>query len=357
MLTSDGLPGATSVSNLFIDHYMKEANDAQIKVYLYLLRNACAGASFDIGDIAEEFNHTEKDVIRALKYWEKEGLLLLQYDLSGEICGIAFSHTDKASTVVKETPVREEVKNAPKLSIVPGEITKKTEPAKPDAPAKPSYGAEDLRAFKSEGRTEELIAVTESYIGRTISPSDLRSLLYIHKELSFDFEMIDLLLQYCVSKNKKSFNYIESIAVSWYEQGITTPKQAKSGISRFDKNILDVMAALGKNGNPTIKETEFINRWFGTYGFSKEMILAACERTVMKTDTDRFPYTEGIMSKWKQQGFTTLAEVNEAEENYRKSRKNPTPHLSSEKKENSGFHKFSKSGYDFDALRKFINEN
>ena len=357
MLTSDGLPGATSVSNLFIDHYMKEANDAQIKVYLYLLRNASVGATFDIGDIAEEFNHTEKDVIRALKYWEKEGLLLLQYDLSGEICGISFSASEKEDGKMRETSAREDAKVSPKLSIIPDEATRKVEPTKPGAPAKPSYGADDLRAFKEEGRTEELIAVTESYIGRTISPSDLRSLLYIHRELSFSFEMIDLLLQYCVSKNKKSFNYIESIAVSWYEQGITTPKQAKNGISRFDKNILDVMAALGKNGNPTIKETEFINRWFGTYGFSKEMILAACERTVMKTDTDRFPYAEGILSKWKQQGFTTIEQVTKAEEAFRSARKNPTPRLSSEKKAAGGFHKFGKSGYDFAALQKFINEN
>lgn len=29
---------STVVSNLFIDEYMKDANDAQLKVYLYLLR-------------------------------------------------------------------------------------------------------------------------------------------------------------------------------------------------------------------------------------------------------------------------------------------------------------------------------
>ena len=29
--------GSTLISNLFIDKYMKDANDAQLKVYLYLL--------------------------------------------------------------------------------------------------------------------------------------------------------------------------------------------------------------------------------------------------------------------------------------------------------------------------------
>lgn len=51
---------------------MKDANDAQIKVYLYLLRMMTAGLTTSVSDIADKFNHTEKDVLRALKYWEKQ---------------------------------------------------------------------------------------------------------------------------------------------------------------------------------------------------------------------------------------------------------------------------------------------
>lgn len=349
MLTGDGNLGSTAVSNVFIDHYMKEANDAQIKVYLYLLRNSGADSSFEIGDIAETFNHTEKDVVRSLKYWEKEGLLRLRYDLTGEICGITLlgirKDEEPAQVKADETPA------APVLSIVPAPEEKKA-PARASVPAKPTYSADDLRAFKTEAGTEELIAVTESYLTKTISPSDLRSLLYIHKELSFDFEMVDLLLQNCVSKNKRSFNYIEAVAVSWFEQGIKTPAQAKDGIAKYERTTFDIMAALGKTGTPTIKETEFISRWLGTYGFDKEVILAACERTVIKTDTDRFPYTEGILAKWNEQGLHTLAEIENAEENYRKAKANtavrrPNPHANS----------YQKTTYDFAALQKYINEN
>ena len=70
----------TVVSNIFIDEYMKEANDAQLKVYLYLLRTMSAHLPTSVSDIADQFNHTEKDVIRALKYWEKNHLLALEYD-------------------------------------------------------------------------------------------------------------------------------------------------------------------------------------------------------------------------------------------------------------------------------------
>ncbi len=355
-LTGDDRPGATSVSNVFIDYYMKEANDAQIKVYLYLLRNMAAHRSFEIGDIADEFNHTEKDVIRALKYWEKEGLLALHYDETGEINAInLITATKKTELNSREAAVSVA---APVLSIVPAVekkpvLEKKPEPAKPSAPEKPSYGADDLRAFKAEARTEELIAVTESYLGKTISPSDLRSLLYIHKELGFDFEMMDLLLQYCVSKNKKSFHYIESIAVSWFEQGIKTPAQAKDGISKYDHSIKDIMAALGKNAAPTMKESEFINRWLGTYAFPKEVILAACERTVLKTDTDRFPYAEGILSKWNEQNLKSLAAVEASEEEYRRNKKNVPIRPVNDSK----YNQYTRTKYDFAALEQYIKEN
>ncbi len=348
MLTGDGNLGSTAVSNVFIDHYMKEANDAQIKVYLYLLRNSGSDSSFEIGDIADTFNHTEKDVIRSLKYWEKEGLLRLRYDLTGEICGITLLGIRKED-IGEEKAVAAPA--APVLSIVPS-IEEKKAPAHPPVPEKPSYSADDLRAFKAETRTEELIAVTESYLAKTISPSDLRSLLYIHKELSFDFEMLDLLLQYCVSKNKRSFNYIEAVAVSWFQQGIKTPAQAKDGIARYERTTFDIMAALGKSGTPTIKETEFISRWLGTYGFDREVVLAACERTVMKTESDRFPYAEGILSKWHEQGLRTLAEIETAEENYRKAKQANTA-----RKTNSYPASYQKTTYDFAALQKFINEN
>ena len=79
---SDSRSDSTVVSNLFIDEYMKSANDAQIKVYLYLLRMTGAHRTTSISDMADLFNHTEKDVVRSLRYWEQRGLLDLTF--SGE---------------------------------------------------------------------------------------------------------------------------------------------------------------------------------------------------------------------------------------------------------------------------------
>ena len=84
----DDYADSTAVSNRFIDEYMKDANDAQLKVYLYLVRMLNANLATSVSDIADKFNHTEKDVIRALKYWEKQKLLDLDYDEDKNLTGI-----------------------------------------------------------------------------------------------------------------------------------------------------------------------------------------------------------------------------------------------------------------------------
>ena len=72
--------GVTLVENVFIDQYMPGANGEYVKLYLYLLRCAGTGRELSISSIADFFDHTEKDVRRALTYWEKLSLLKLRYD-------------------------------------------------------------------------------------------------------------------------------------------------------------------------------------------------------------------------------------------------------------------------------------
>ncbi len=81
LLRRDSKLAATYIPNTFIDEYMTHADGEFVKIYLYLLR--CMnnpGCTFSISDIADKFDHTEKDVIRALRYWEKMHLLCLEFD-------------------------------------------------------------------------------------------------------------------------------------------------------------------------------------------------------------------------------------------------------------------------------------
>lgn len=338
-LYKDNLTESTIVSNQFIDEYMKDANDAQIKVYLYLLRMMNSNLPTSISDIVDKFNHTEKDVIRALTYWEKRNLLRLDYDDKGEICGL---HMNSVSASSKEAQI------VPMPKIVPA-----------PAPSfeKPSYSLDDIAAFKKDEAASQILFVAESYLGRTLSAVDIKTLLFIYKELNFSVELMDYLIEYCVGKGKREMRYIEKVAVNWATEGVTTVRQAKNRSTRYEKLVYTVMKALGRQSDPTSQEADFIQRWNKQYGFSQEVILAACEKTVLAVSSHRFEYAEGILSKWHQSGIRTIGDVRKAEEEFRKN-KELRPATKQASKPVNSFNSFSQQrDYDFEQLEKELFSN
>ena len=67
--------GVTLTEKTFIDRYMPAANGEFVKIYLYLLRMMSANLPTSVPALADKFNHTESDVLRSLKYWEKKAIL------------------------------------------------------------------------------------------------------------------------------------------------------------------------------------------------------------------------------------------------------------------------------------------
>lgn len=362
----DEAADSTAVSNLFIDEYMKEANDAQLKVYLYLLRMMGAKQATSVADIADKFNHTEKDVIRALQYWEKQRLLDLDFDENKTLIGIHIRDLDKLARGGRRTspsafvPLPAPVSGAGSFQEGSAVIAHPavSEPTKEPASGyeKPSYSAEQLRAFKSQEETAQLLFIAESYIGRPLTPSEMKTILYFTDVLHFSSDLIDYLLQYCVDRGKRDFKYIEKVAVNWAEEGVATPRQAQRISSRYDKNVYAIMNELGKNGSPTGKELEYINRWLKEYGFGTDIIFEACQRTVMATDRHRFEYAEGILSSWKRQNVHTRSDIRRIDELHRQRRQGVEP---AERSRQSGKRpqSFAQNSYDFDALEKELLSN
>lgn len=256
--------GSTLISNLFIDKYMKDANDAQLKVYLYLLRMMNAGRSTSIPDMADQFNHTERDVMRSLRYWENRGLIELEYSNAGDLMSlhmvplradggtgaypVPFSSMRSQQSVQKEIPAMKREENAeskpalPRLQSmeIPAQQHVTADREKADAPEQKTGSghpdAASVEAFRSSAKRAQLLFVIEQYIGKPLAPNEVESVYYISEQLHFSDALIDYLLQYCIDRGKKDFRYIQKVAVNWAEHGITTPKQAERAASGFGKN-------------------------------------------------------------------------------------------------------------------------
>ena len=360
-LYKDNYADSTVVSNLFIDEYMKDANDAQLKVYFYLLRMLNADQAISVSGIADKFNHTEKDVIRALKYWEKQQILDLDFDENKALVGIHLRDLSAQATPASQhnvllTSGPVQAQNTAGNSIISAAVAQPVQTAPQETTpvyTKPAYSLDQLREFKEREETSQLLFIAEAYIGKPLTPSEIKTILFFTDVLHFSDDLIDYLLQYCVERGKKDFKYIEKVAVNWAEEGITTPKQAQKFSTRYDKSVYSIMNSLGRSTSPTAKELEFINRWTREYGFSTDIILEACERSSLATDRHRFEYAEGILSSWKDAGIHHKADIQQADATYQKKKATkPAPAASSNR-----FTQFAQNSYDFAALEKEILSN
>ena len=363
-LYKDNCVDFTVVSNLFIDKYMKDANDAQLKVYLYLIRMLNANLVTSVSDIADKFNHTEKDVMKSLRYWEKQGVLTLEFDSGKNLSGIRLNQLSAQNEEEIQPqfsrPILLSVESAAPFHPEPEEMLPEKKVSRASLQEgsgdvavfpKPSYTAEQLREFKKKECASRLLYAAQTYFCRPLSPSEMKTIFYFMDVLHFQEDLIDRLLQYCVERGKKDFKYIEKVAINWAEQGITTWEQAKETINKYDRNTYVIMNELGKNGSPTRKEMEFINRWVKDYCFPMEVIIEACQRTVLATDSHRFEYADGILKSWNEQNVRQESDILRADELHQKNKK------AASKSTSNKFNQFTQNDYDFDALEKKLISN
>ncbi len=303
--------GSTAVSNVFIDRYMTEANDAQLKIYLYLLRMMSAGLPTSLSDLADRFNLTEKDVTRALRFWEKRGLIAMEYGNDKALMGIHIEDIPgETGAAVPSEPVREDVPAAEAHEAVP------------DARAfKASYDAAKLGRLRETDDCSQLVFIAEQYLGRPLSVQDLRSLLYIHEGLGFSDALLDYLMQYCVERGKKEFRYMERVAIRWKESGYETPEQARRGGFKYDKRVYEVMNLLGLNNLPTETEAAFVERWISEYHLAVDVIREACSRTVLATQKHRLEYADKILTSWHNAGVSKKSDIKQLDDAYEAGRK------------------------------------
>ncbi len=354
-LYSDCNIDATLVSNKFIDEYMKDANDAQIKIYLYLLRCMSANSPISVSIIADCFNYTEKDVIRALKYWEKNKILSLDFDASKNLAGIRIhdlnssqkpAASDAPVAVLVEKPVLLQKDNIFQM------------------PAKPNYSIDKLAAFKSKEDISQLLFIAEQYIGKTLSSTEISSLLYMYDSLGFSAELIEYLIEYCVNNKKKSMRYMETVALAWAESGITTVDEAKENVGMYRKEIYEILKALGLSGrNPVEPEMVFIKKWIDVYGFDTPIIIEACNRTMKSTHKSSFEYVDSILKSWKQSNVRHYSDIQALDDKF-KSTKAQASAASNAKDSNASsvgvgnkFNNFNQRSYDFSELEKEILSN
>lgn len=340
----------TVIENEFIDHYMPKANGEYVKVYLYLLRHLNAHEiCMTLTDMADCLDNTERDILRALKYWEKEGLLLITYDAQGLISGIDIA-TISASNAghAANTQIPTPVVVAPKVVDSAPLPTPNTQVDAIEAKA----SSTKVTHSKSRKEFKQLLFMTEQYLGKTLSKSDVDTMSYFYDTLHFPIMLIEFLVEYCAGNGHYSMHYIQSVALAWSDAGILTVDAAKAQIANFNKDYYTVLKAYGISGrNPVTSEKQFIDKWTKEYCFSMELILEACNRTIANIHQPSFEYTDSILMSWMAKKVHYLADLNKIDEEYQ-DKKNKKASYEKPATSKNSFNNFQPRSYDIDALEK-----
>ncbi len=342
----------TLVDNLFIDRYMAGANGEYVKLYLYLLRCVGTGQDLSVSSIADFFDHTEKDVQRALAYWEKLELLKLKYDEDGSITDIVFCGADQPDSALSQEDQEDSYMESGRV------IRMEAQPPQPEIPDKRSLSAARKRELREEEDIRQLFFVAETYLGRVLSSTEANNLLYFYDTLGFSFDLVEYLIEYCASKGNPGARYMEKVAIGWYQDGIRTVQQAKKQTSQYSKDYYQIFAAFGIKGRaPAAKEIEYMDRWLKQWDLPAQIVLEACSRTVIQAHQPSFSYADKILKDWHEKGVTTMEDVQELDASFaRKAARESSaagslPGTASPKVTNR-FNNFRQRQYDFQTLEQ-----
>ena len=278
----------TPVPTAFIKKHLPQANPTFVKVYLYLLMLSSENATAEFSDIAETLGLLESDLMLAIKYWES--------------CGVIFKNGDNISFGAGNT--------------APVQVNDDVQPVH-----KPR--TENLAAIIEADRSlSDMFMVSQEILGKTISERDMETIYWFYSELKMSPEAILLLLENCVSKGKTRMNYIEKVAVSWSEMGLTSAENVALYIKNEEQktgflySIRKIMGIADRSLSQI--EEKYLFKWHDEMGMEEEMIALAYEYCIIQTAKLSFPYMDKIITRWAQEGIRT---VSDAEEDNRKFKK------------------------------------
>lgn len=392
-ISSDIATSFTTVSDIFIDQYMPKANGEFVKVYLYLLRATGSGAGIaTISEVADHFSNTEADIIRALNYWASEGILQVQTGADGQIIGINLCSLSVSGMQAAQSNIQSAMAdNAPQNNLqnsvvnnaaqnistanirMQDSVVEKLKSQTTDKPAssQKEYTLDEIKEFRKNPDISELFFIIETYLKHTLSSTDTNMVLYWLDELHFSTDLVEYLVEYCITKGHSSLRYMNRVALGWADAGIKTVDQAKDDAAAHSQIYYSVMKALGITGRNLVdSEVSLINKWVGEYGFDIELVKAACSKTISAIQKPSFEYTDSILANWRKKNVHTLKDVEVLDANFAKANKvsatgssqgtNAANGSSKPKSNNSSsknkFNNFNQRNNDYDKLEKlFLN--
>lgn len=306
----------TPVSNVFIEKYMIRARGEFVKVYLLTLRYCMSGEpGINSTMLASALHLLETDVMNALSYWNDEGVIrFVPVDNLGNF-SVEFLDLEEDPTIKpKEVNLLEELTN---------------------------------------NATKDMLQEIEKLLARPLSSKEITIYIGWQKDFSFSLELILLIIEYCVSKGKTDFRYIEKVAIGWYDAKVKNIEDAQILIRKNEDKWVKfrkILSYLGVKDPEIMKPQEdLLDKWVNIMSFDVNIIFKACDICFERLGRADFKYIDAILTSWHKDNIKTLEDValkgSKKNSNYKKN-------FNNSKQSVDNFNNFEQRNYDYDSLEK-----
>ena len=176
------------------------------------------------------------------------------------------------------------------------------------------YATDELAAlFEKRRVTAQFIDEAQRVVGRTFNSYDTGIVAGLVDQLGFEEEAVLAILAYATRIGKKGLRYPEKLALSFYDEGITTESAvvARIAIIEHSAEVVGKIKQLFGMGSRELSRTEktLFDKWTQKFGYGIEVIRVAYDITVDATQKPLPKYADAILEKWHAEGLRTEGEV------------------------------------------------
>lgn len=304
-----------SVACAFVDVYMPEAHPSYVSVYLYGLRQCHAiEPKCEFSECAKTLHMLESDVMRAWEYWESKGVVRLIHS--------------------------EDPKADPGIEFLDIAASYEVE----QQPQKPIYDmAQITGSIAQDPALKQMLEHTQGLLGKTLSRTDMEMLFAMYDCYRLPPGVILLCVEHCVDIGKKSMKYIDAVAQSWAEAGVTTMEKAASHVAAYDEKKKwkrQYKKLLGLSREITDAEYAYLVEWIKNEQFEDAWIVEARNVTEKAIGKISFKYMNAVLQGWKEDGVTDPRQAQEKPRAPKQTKQTPFSGIS------------QRTDYDIDEIRR-----
>ncbi|MBP3655929.1 MAG: DnaD domain protein [Clostridia bacterium] len=253
---------STPVENMFITEYMLRAPGEFVKVYIYgLMQCYHPSCRMSLSAMAKDLDVTEEEVERAMRYWERDGLVRR----------------------VGDNPVAYTFANLKQLTLT-----------RAHTPSEQLY---------DRGFAEEIERTLDQ---QQLTSADLNTIYDWVDVLELPQEVVIMLLQTEKARSRSgrvSLSIADRVAQEWARSGIRTVEEVEKIViigRERERELRRLLARLGMRREPSEDEKAMYNKWIEEWGFTADAVQEACRETTKGAPT--MAYLDGILLRQHQLG-------------------------------------------------------